>query len=71
MSLIQVTSLGQLLLIKKGDMRIFVLFLLLVVAGCGLVRSDGGQCDNKETQNCEIYIPIVSPLKLFVMSIVE
>ena len=68
MSLIQATSLGQQLLIKKVAMRIFVLFLLLVVAGCGLIRSDGEQCNNEESQNCEIYIPIVSPLKLLVTS---
>ena len=71
MSLIQAISLGQQLLIKKGVMRIFVLFFLLVVAGCGLVRPDGGQCNNEESQNCEIYIPIVSPLKLLVTSFVE
>ena len=68
MSLIQATSHGQQLLIKKVVMRVFVLFLLFAVVGCGLIRSDGEQCNKADIQNCEIYIPIVSPLKLFVIS---
>ena len=71
MSLIQATSLGQQLLIKKVAMRVFVLFLLLVVAGCGSIQSDGKQCNKEEGQNCEIYIPIISPLKLLVVSAIN
>ena len=52
-------------------MRIFVLFLLLVVAGCGSIQSNGEQCNKDKSQNCEIYIPIVSPLKMFVASAIN
>ena len=49
-------------------MRIFVMVALLLMTGCTSINANGDACSKAETSDCGNYVPLYSPMKLFIKS---
>ena len=48
-------------------MKFFIVIVMLFVASCTVVNN-GMECNLENQENCENYIPLYTPLKIFVIS---
>ena len=46
-------------------MKLFMMIVVLLVAACSNIDAEGKYCSNKNNANCEVYIPVISPVKMF------
>ena len=56
---------------NKYILRIFFVFILIIVSGCASIDHNGNAYVNTESKNCETYIPFYSHLKLLIKSVVN
>ena len=52
-------------------MRIFVLIALLLSVGCTSIDIQGNHCDKDGEKECDVYVPLYTPLKFFVISAID
>ena len=52
-------------------MKLFIMIIVMFVAACAVVNNDGTVCLDENKDNCEIYVPLYTPLKFFVISTIE
>ena len=54
----------------KVMLKLLMIVCVVIVSGCTSINQDGIYCRNK-TIDCEVYIPLYTPMVLFVKNIIN
>ena len=54
----------------KVMLKLLMIVCIVIVSGCTSINQDGKYC-NKKMRDCEVYIPLYTPMVLFVKNIIN
>ena len=52
----------------KVMLKLLMIVCIVIISGCASVNQDGEYCNNKK-MDCEVYIPLYTPVVSFVKNI--
>ena len=52
-------------------MKYLLIIAILFITGCMSIDANGEYCYQTDNKNCEVYIPVYTPTKLFIKSTIQ